>query len=214
VDVSGDGNYDFALYELNAVGDVAWNQTYGGADSEKAYSMTDSIDGYVLVGERQSTDASTDAWVINVDQAGIRIWDRRIGGPQADSPAYVTQSGDGGYLIAGFTFSFGEGERDFWLTKLNAQGQVEFSCTQGNTAFQEAYGVVKTNDGNYVMAGWTDPPERPDLVGEATYDFYVVKLGVIPENSGFSTLQIIEVVGAIGLLLTIVLLFKFRFNKK
>jgi hypothetical protein len=214
-DIQDDGNYDFALYELSADGNVVWNQTYGGEDSEKAYSMTKANDGYVLVGERQSTDSNTDAWMLKVDTAGIRVWDRRIGGSQADSPAYVAQTDDDGYLMAGFTFSVGQGQRDFWLTKLDGQGTVKFSCTQGNAAFQEAYGAIKTSDGNYVMAGWTDPPNCDELVGEATYDFYIVKLSVLHTSNWLSYLQIITAVVAFVLLLvTMLLLFKLRSNKR
>lgn len=216
-DLLGDGNYDFSLYEINTAGDTVWNKTYGGSNSEKAYSMTQASDGYVLVGEQQSTETATDAWVLKVDKVGTEIWDKKISGPAADSPSYITCSHDGGYLVAGFTFSFGAGQRDFWFFKMNAQGQVQFSGTYGNQAFQEAYSIIETNDNAYVLAGWTDPLDQPDIVGRATYDFYVVKLSapsLVSEN-GLPYLQIIEVAVAFTVLLaTLLLVFRFRSNKK
>jgi hypothetical protein len=173
---SGEGNYDFYLLDVTPAGNLLWNRTYGGAESEKAYSLTNVIDGYVLVGEVESPTSSTDAWVLKVNSAGQVQWSKIVGGAQADSPAFVTASRDGGFLVCGFTFSFGGGQRDFWLLRLNGEGVVQFSCTVGDVAFQEAYAVEETSDERYVLAGWTDPPNRPEFVGKKTYDFYVVEV--------------------------------------
>jgi hypothetical protein len=216
-DLQGDGNYDFSLYELNNDGSVVWNHAYGGANSEKAYSVTKATDGYVLVGERQSTETATDAWVLKVDDAGTKTWDKTVGGLAADSPAYVTASNDGGYLVTGFTFSFGAGQRDFWYFKMNTQGQVEFSGTFGNQAFQEAYNIIETNDNSYVLTGWTDPLNQPDLIGQAKYDFYIAKLR--PNISGSQTelpyaLIVEAVVFSAAITIVLLIALRIRSNKK
>ncbi len=182
-DLPSVNNYDFYLLKIRPDGSLVWNKTYGGVQSEKAYSMTKdaTADGYVLVGEVESQTTSTDAWVLKVDENGNKIWDRTVGGKEADSPAYVTQSKDGGYLVAGFTFSFGAGNRDFWLFKINDQGQVLFSCTQGDAGYQEAYCVIEAKRNSYVMAGWTDPLGHSALIGKKMYDFYITEL--TPQNS-------------------------------
>ncbi len=181
-DVLGEDNYDFYILKLNGDGDMIWNKTYGDLESEKAYAISKAVDGFVLVGEKQSPDATTDTWVLKVDLAGNTLWDKTVGGKAADSPTYITPSKTGGYFVAGYTFSFGNGERDFWLFKITDQGQVEFSCTYGNEAFQEAYCVIESGDGSLVMVGWTDPFDEPTLVGKAVYDFYVVKLNVAQDD--------------------------------
>ena len=214
-DTQGNNNYDFYLLKVQADGNLVWNKTYGGAQSEKAYAMAKAADGYVLVGEVESPITSTDAWVLKVDLNGNVLWNKTVGGKDADSPAYVTQSKDGGYLVAGFTFSFGQGQRDFWLFKINDQGHVVFSCTQGNGAFQEAYSVIETGDNAYVMVGWTDPMGQPALIGKAVYDFYVVKLSVAQNSNGTSGFQFIGyVVGVIAVLLvTLFLVYKLLRSK-
>ena len=216
MDSKGDNNYDFYLLKIDPNGNMVWNKTYGGAESEKAYSMTKAPDGYVLVGDIESPTSSTDAWVLKVDGNGNTLWNKTVGGKEADSPAYITQSKDGGYLVAGFTFSFGQGQRDFWLFKINDQGQVLFSCTQGNEAFQEAYSVIETGDNAYVMVGWTDPIGQLALIGKATYDFYVVKLSVAQNSNAPSNFQFITyAVTVIAILLiTLLLLFKLRMKGK
>lgn len=177
-DALGQANYDFYLLKVTSDGTLAWNKTYSKTESQKAYAMTAATDGYVLVGENVSTQTSTDAHVLKVDFDGNKLWEKTIGGSNSDSPSYVTPSKDGAFLVCGFTFSFGAGERDFWLFKISSSGQIQLSCTHGTAAFEEAYSVIETNDSAYVMAGWADPAGRPDLVGRALYNFYIVKLEV------------------------------------
>jgi hypothetical protein len=191
-DPQGQGIYDFWLLKIDPSGNQLWNQTYNRAESQKAYSMTIAHDSYVIVGETESAQTSIDAWVIKVDFEGTLLWEKTVGGKDADSPSYITPSKDGNYLVAGFTFSYGEGNRDFWLFKIDNNGQVMWSCTQGDAAYQEAYGVIDVCENQYVMVGWTDPIGQPDLIGEATYDFSIVKIDTSQSNSGLSFSQIIS----------------------
>jgi hypothetical protein len=207
-----DGNYDFCLIELNTNGEIVWNNTYGGERSQKAYSIAKADDGYVIVGDIQLPNTATDAWVLKVDTVGNVLWNKCVGGKDADSAAYVTTSSDGGYLVAGFTFSFGAGNRDFWLFKISDSGEVLRSCTQGDKGFQEAYNVIDAGNNSYVMVGWTDPIGQPALIGKANYDFSIVKLGFSQNGSGFSCIQLIvyTVVAIAVSLVTLALLVKLR----
>lgn len=210
----GEGDYDFYLLKIGADGNMVWNKTYGGVESEKAYAMAKAPDGYVLVGDVDSPQTATDAWAVKVDLNGNMVWNTTVGGKNADSPAYITPARDGGYLVAGFTFSFGAGQRDFWLFKIDEAGQVLWSCTQGNAAFQEAYGVIEAGDNQYIMVGWTDPPRQPDLIGKAQYDFYVVKLSAPQNGDGLSLQFTAYVIAVSGLLLVaLFVLFKLRLNR-
>ncbi|HSV49795.1 MAG TPA: hypothetical protein VLH35_05720 [Candidatus Acidoferrales bacterium] len=206
------GNYDFTLLKIASDGHLSWNKTYGDQNSEKAYSITSAPDGYVLVGDVTSIETNADAWVVRVDSDGILLWSRTIGGADFDSATYVTATSNDQYLVTGFTFSFGEGNRDFWLFNINDDGQVGFCYTYGDSAFQEAYSVVESGNSQYTLFGWTDPLGQSDLVGKATYDFYVVKLSA-PEGAGFSILSIGGYVAILVMLILVLLLF-FRMRKK
>ncbi len=212
----GDSNYAFYLLKVDPNGNLVWNKTYGGTESEKAYSIAKAPDGYVLVGDVESPTSSTDAWVLKVDTNGNALWNRTVGGKDADSPAYITPSTDGGYLVAGFTFSFGEGQRDFWLFKITDEGQVLFSCTQGTEAFQEAYSVTETGNNQFLMVGWTDPLGHPDLIGKKLYDFYVVELGVSQNSGTFSSFKIFIYAATViaALMTTLLLVLKLRAKGK
>lgn len=152
----GPNDYDFLLMKVDVSGNLVWNNTYEGTGSREAHSMAKASDGYVIVGDMQSSVTDIHAWAVKVDLNGTMLWAKTIGGKNADSPAYITPV-QGGYLVAGFTFSWGAGNRDFWLFKIDDSGQVLWSCTQGDAGFQEAYSVIEAGQNQYVMAGWTDP---------------------------------------------------------
>jgi hypothetical protein len=215
-DSNGDGNYDFCLLKLNGNGDILWNNTYGGEGSQKAYSITKANDGYVVVGDIQLPNSTTDAWVLKVDPAGNVLWNKSVGGKDADSAAYVTTSRDGGYLVSGFTFSFGAGNRDFWMFKISDSGKVFWSSTLGDKGFQEAYTITEAANNTYVMVGWTDPIDQPTLIGKATYDFFIVGLVPVQNSNGFSSLQLITyaLLAIAVLIVTLVLLMKWRVKGK
>jgi hypothetical protein len=209
----GDGNYDFYLQKINSNGSRIWNQTYGCSGSEKAYSIAAAPDGYILAGDVTSNNSPTDACIVRVNSEGAQIWTRNVGGNDADSAAYITQAQDGGYLVCGFTFSYGEGNRDFWLFNISDDGKVGFSCTYGDSAFQESYTVIESSPDKYTLFGWTDPIGQPEMTGKATYNFYIVKLSA--ESTGLSVLTIGLSVTIFALLVAALgLMIKLRRNKK
>ena len=212
----GDGNYDFYLLELDTNGNIVWNKTYGGEGSQKAYSIAKADNGYVVVGDIQLPNSTTDAWVLKVDLTGNVLWNKSVGGKEADSAAYVTTSKDGGYLVAGFTFSFGGGNRDFWLFKISDSGKVLWSSTQGDQGFQEAYTVIEAGDNTYIMVGWTDPIDQPALIAKATYDFSIVKLSASQNSRILSSFQLITyaIVAISVSIVTIALLIRWRVKMK
>jgi hypothetical protein len=213
--VNEEQGYDFLLTKINAQGNVEWNYTYGTINDEKASSMTQATDGYLIVGDQDTATSSTDAWVIKVDYSGNLVWQKTVGGKDADSPAYVTTAKNDGYLVAGFTFSWGNGYRDFWLFKIDDSSNVEWSCTYGTEIYQEAYGVFEQNPDNYVMVGWTDPFGHPELVGQKTYDIYVIDLSVSSVNQGLTSLQWVEyVLAGIILVVAFLLLFNLYYGRR
>jgi len=173
----GNGDYDFLLLNIDASGSLLWNKTYGGNQSDKAYAIAETAGGCVAVGDTRSKgEGESDAWRIKVDANGGLIWEGTVGGEGFDMPTCVTVLNYQGYLVGGFTFSFGNGERDFWLFKVDGSGNVLWSCTVGRTEFEEAYAALEVAENEFAMAGWTNS------IGQGHYDFYVAKISV--ENDG------------------------------
>lgn len=155
---SGAGWDDFWLFKVDSQGDEVWRKTYGGPGIERARCVKPTSDGgYILAGRTDSYgEGGADFWLVKTDGEGGEEWNRAYGGPQDDFAFSAQQTLDGGYIIAGYTGSYGEGGVDFWLVKTDERGNVSWSMTYGGVASDVAYSVEQTPDGGYIVAGQTD----------------------------------------------------------
>ncbi len=203
------GSYDFWLVKTDALGNMEWNQTYGGTGQDWAWSLVATSDGgYAIAGYTSSFGAgSRDFWLVKTDAFGNMEWNRTYGGGGTDyayslvaasdggyalaggsllvktdasgnmewnqtyeGSAYsLVATSDGGYAIAGWINSFGAGGDDFWLVKTDALGNMVWNQAYGGKASDEAYSLVATSDGGYILVGETDS------FGAGGYDFWLVK---------------------------------------
>jgi uncharacterized delta-60 repeat protein len=169
----GAGGWDFYVVKLDSSGNVIWTKTIGGGSDDVARSIIQSSDGgYVVAGWTNSFGAGGwDFYVVKLDSSGNVVWTKTIGGIGDDQAWSIIQSSDGGYVVAGNTSSFGAGGWDFYVVKLDANGNVVWTKTIGGTGSQdEAWSIIQSSDGGYVVAGWSDS------FGAGLRDFYVVKL--------------------------------------
>ena len=116
----GAGGTDFWLVKTDSMGNMEWNKTYGGTKNDIAFSVVETSDGgYVLTGRTNSFGLGiADFWLIKVDSSGDHQWNKTYGGTGVDAARCVVQTSDGGYILAGFTESFGAGGQDGWLIKV------------------------------------------------------------------------------------------------
>jgi len=141
----------------NANGTTYFNQTYGGISNDRACSVVQAVDGgYVLAGSTHSFGAGgNDFWLVKTDSSGNHEWNKTYGGLDYDWAYSMVQAVDGGYVLAGYTHSFGAGNMDVWLVKTDASGNHEWNKTYGGLSTDEADPIVETVDGGYVLAGCT-----------------------------------------------------------
>jgi uncharacterized delta-60 repeat protein len=188
----GAGNGDVWVLKLNSTGGVDWQKTYGGGDSDRAYSVQQTSDGgYIVAGGAGGISGdlgftSGDVWVLKLSSTGDVTWQKTYGGGRTDWAQSVQQTSDGGYIIAGYTYSFGAGTDDFWVLKLDSTGGVTWQNAYGGYKSERAYSVQQTTDEGFIVAGYAYS------FGAGYYDFWVVKLGAGGEivwngGSGAST---------------------------
>jgi len=168
----GEGGMDVYLIKTDSNGNKLWERTYGGAEDDSGKSITKtSGDGYVIVGWTMSFgEGSNDVFLIRIDSEGNELWHRTYGGYDGDLGASIKKTSDGGYIIAGTTYSFGAGEIDAFLVKVDGEGNKQWQKTfgdKGDDGFEDAQ---QTSDGGYILAGLTDW-----FGGEESSDIYLVK---------------------------------------
>lgn len=88
-----------------------------------------------------------------IAQAPDTLWTKTYGGPGNDVGNSVKQTSDGGYIIAGYTDSYGVGGQDVWLLKTDINGDTLWTKTYGGSCNDRANSVQQTFDGGYIIAG-------------------------------------------------------------
>lgn len=168
---SNDMNDQALLVKMDPSGDTTWLKSFGGVSSEKAWSVQQTSDGgFIVVGTTLSFGAGDfDVYVIRTDANGNTAWTKTYGGTDLDEGRSVWQTTDGGFIIAGFTYSFGAGSRDVYLIKINSFGDVLWEKTYGGVSAEIGYSVQQTEDGGYIVVGETSS------FGAGNLDVYLIK---------------------------------------
>ncbi|MEM3699924.1 MAG: CARDB domain-containing protein [Candidatus Bathyarchaeia archaeon] len=167
----GAGNYDAWLVKVDAYGNMEWNKTYGDALFQEAWDVKQTSDtGYIMAGYTSAVGQMEDFWLVKVDAYGNMEWNKTYGGAESDFASYVLQTSDGGYIVIGSTKSFGSGEYDAWLVKVDAYGNMEWNKTYGGSQDDVGCEIQKTFDGGYIIAGKTKS------IGSGEYDAWLVKV--------------------------------------
>jgi len=168
----GAGNGDVYILKLDEDGNLVWQKTFGGEDNDGAVSIQQTSDGgYIVAGWTNSFGAGYfDVYIVKLDEDGNLVWQKTFGGSGVDVAYSIQQTSDGGYIVAGWTDSFGAGGKDVYILKLDADGNLIWQKTFGGSSDDYALSIQQTSDGGYIVAGFTDS------FGAGYFDVYIVKL--------------------------------------
>ena len=151
----GAGSGDVWVLKLDSNGNIVWQKTYGGSRGDIAYSIQKTTDGgYVVAGKTKSFgDSIGDVLIIKLDSNGNVIWQKTYGGSSLDIAYSIQETTDGSYVVAGQTLSFGAGNNDVWVLKLDSNGNIVWQKTYGGAGSESAKSIQETTDGGYVVTG-------------------------------------------------------------
>jgi PKD repeat protein len=161
---------DIWIIKLDSAGNVAWDKTYGRSDADyqvsvqEVFAQDKSTDGWIVVGTSLTAGSEYDMWVLRLDSDGDVIWQKFYAGqsgseqPYAIHQTYNPEGNPDGFIVGGSTSSFGEGNYDMWVVKLDNDGNVVWEKTYGGDGGDYIHSMQKTFDelGNpdgYIAAG-------------------------------------------------------------
>jgi hypothetical protein len=167
----GYGNADMYLVKTDSLGLPLWYNIYGGINIDRGLSIKQTLDtGYVIAGYTNSEGISGyNMYLVKTDKNGDTLWTRTYGGTDWDFANAIQQTNDGGYILAGGTYSFGNGDEDVYLVKLNSVGDTVWTKTYGGIHQEEALAVYQTADSGYILTGYTTS------FGAGGSDIYYIK---------------------------------------
>lgn len=180
----GAGQGDAYLIRLDDSGDTLWTATFGGNAVDAAMSVAETADGgFILCGQTQSSgEGQGDIWMIRVDFSGDLIWEKTYGGEEMDVANAVVQTMDGGFAVAGSTRSSSVGEADFYLFKVNEDGQQQWVDKFGGPLNDEWLGLMEESDGDLVTIGYSQTTE----IGGGGEDIFIKR---VSSDGWFANLQ-------------------------
>ena len=176
----GQGNTDMYLLKLDSMGQVTFQKTFGGVSNEIGKSIVQLADSsYVMAGYTSSSGVGGyDVFLVKADKTGNLIWQKTYGGSDWDFANSMDATADGGFIIAGTTYSYGKGNADGFVIKTDANGDTTWTKTFGGLKDDEFKSVIQTSDGKYALTGYTKSFNdslgdgwiiRIDQTGNSTY---------------------------------------------
>lgn len=151
---------DVYVAKLSENGDTVWQKALGTDFYDRAYSVCQANGGgYVISGITWMPSSygvgSYDVYVLKIDEDGNIIWQKTFGGNLEDFALAVSPANGGGYVIAGYTTSYGAGCKDIYVLRIDEDGNLQWQKTHGGTNDEEAYSITKASGSGYVIAGYT-----------------------------------------------------------
>lgn len=165
--------YDLYLIRTNMVGDTLWSRRYGNVSGdESGYCVIQTSDGgFITTGYSTSFGSGyRDIYLLKTDSIGTVEWTTAFGGNNEECGLSIQQCADSGFIITGWTNSFGAGDADALVWRTDKSGNTEWAKTYGGTSYDFGISVVQTNDGGYVITGQTAS------FGDTLGDLYLVKM--------------------------------------
>jgi len=170
--------WDTFILKLGFDGTISWAQSYeltAQLGTAGVWSVRTTTDGGFIVAGYTGFDCTgpgctIDMWLMKLAADGTIQWQKSYGAAGYDEGYWAEQTDDCGFILVGATDSFGQGNGDVWVIKVDDLGEIQWQKTYGGAEVDIGHYVKQTCDGGYVVAG------LPASFGAGLDDAWVLKL--------------------------------------
>ncbi len=203
--IAGFGNHInggllYIVVKIDAFGNEQWTKTYGESnqDNECVGIVQTTDGGYIVAGHTSplifgstldAPNGGSDVWILKLDSSGDKLWDKFYGGSGNEKANSLKMTADGGYIVAGSSSSSASGDvtdtsngsTDYWIFKLDASGNRQWSKLYGGIGSEEAMDIYQTLSGIYIIAGESangsaGTGDQTDLTSRGSDDIWIITL--------------------------------------
>lgn len=190
------GGADLWIISMNSNNSIDWQKSFGGDSEDHLIKMSKLSDGNLLLAsfsesglngnKTAPSKGNEDFWLIKIDDQGNEIWQNSYGGTGNDYLSDFIELSDGTILITGSSNSSVSGDKtsaskgllDYWIIKIDANGNVLWDKTYGGTKNDFAESIAIDNNSNIFISGSSVSPMSGDKTEDTygSYDFWILKL--------------------------------------
>ncbi len=167
-----DGDMDVYVIRTDVDGTEIWSNIYDDGFIEHGYSIVETADqGFLVTGDiRQTQLSNPNVYLLKIDSRGKQLWSKQFGGAGNDvGYRIIPTANSGGHLIVGWTDSFGNGQNDVFLVKVDNQGNQVWAKPFGTTGNDFGRGALEMPDGYLITGSAFNPANN-------TTDLYLLKV--------------------------------------
>ncbi len=167
--IAGQINSYASLLKISSSGTILWAKSFINYLGGNGYCVQQTSDsGFIMTGYLQdSATYNPKFFLVRTNYAGDTLWTKKFGGSADEMANSVSQTSDNGFIVAGFTTSFGVMDKDFYLIRTNSIGDTLWTKTYGDSFEEIAYSVFQTTDGGFLTGGYAQI--------QGGYTAYVIK---------------------------------------
>jgi PKD repeat protein len=149
------GNALVYLVRTNSSGDTLWTKGYRATSVGRTtgYEIISTTDGGFAIAGSYEGPFDKDVYLLKTDSTGNLQWGKRYGGPDDEEACSLKQTADGGFILAGYTQSYGAGYQDVYLLKADIAGTLQWTKTYGSSFYEYARHIEITSDGGFILTG-------------------------------------------------------------
>ncbi|WP_435356148.1 hypothetical protein [Emticicia sp. SJ17W-69] len=183
---------DYWVVKIDGNGNKLWDKSFGGSGFDDLNSVYTTSDGSILLGglsfsgisgnKTSNAGGGADSWVIKLNSQGTKIWEKSFGGAGNEAINAISYTNDGYVLLGGITGSTTSGsvatESDFWLAKIDANGNSQWEKRYGGSGGESISTLAVTSENTYILGGYSTSNQSGNktTVGYGDYDYWIVKV--------------------------------------
>lgn len=160
------------VVKVDSDGTLQWENSFGGSEEEIAYDIKiTKDDGFAVVGRTLTYGSgSSDFYLVKITSGGELQWSKTFGGSQGETALSIDETADGGLILVGYTFSYGNGGRDVYVVKANSNGDLSWEKVFGGSGWDYGEEIQELSNGGFVVIGSTAS------YGNGEFDVYMIRL--------------------------------------